>query len=184
MPPWVAMKMGWESSNQVLGWATGIKTGFSPICSAVLKAAFLEVKKQRWLQQRLCCSLHLSARDQAAKHRSYVSTCVLKFQGTGSTASFPHMNPDPHQAWASDPEHRRPQRNLRQPLPMSWLLSFFCSISSAQQPKSLVLDEEFSQHPTLGCTCTTKGCLGSWVLISLIIGTFMVFPAKCPKMWR
>lgn len=51
-----------------------------------------------------------------------------------------------------------------------------------QPPKSpLVLDEAFSQHPKLESTCTVKGCLGSWVLISLVIGTRVVLPAKCLK---
>lgn len=45
----------------------------------------------------------------------------------------------------------------------------------------LVLDE-FSQHLTLGSTCTKKGRLGSPVLMSLVIGTFVLLSAKCPNM--
>lgn len=65
---------------------------------------------------------------------------------------------------------------------MSLLPSFFHSISWGQESKGLLVLDEFPHYPTLRTTCRIrKGWLGSWVLMSLVIGTLVPLPAKCPK---
>lgn len=112
-----------------------------------------------------------------------ISIPTSEFQETGSAASLPSTNLYLSNLNSSHGTHiDTPWESLHQPLPVALLLTLFCSISRKQQPKTLlVLDEEFSQHPILGRTCSRKGWFDSEVLISSLIGILVTLLAKCPE---